>query len=101
MIGDRHGNELPCNQFCCQSAFALDKNCKHRQDGGAPSPAPGWQWQWWQGRENRGFLINFDPEILDSGKGDNVVIKMAISAPPVHKNNDSSLLVRQQRWLRW
>jgi hypothetical protein len=39
--------------------------------------------------KNRGFLINFDTAILDSCKGDNVVIKMAVSAPPTHKNNDA------------
>jgi hypothetical protein len=37
---------------------------------------------------NRGFLIDFDPAILDSGEGDNVVIKMTSTAPPTCKNNN-------------
>jgi hypothetical protein len=37
---------------------------------------------------NRGFLIKFDPLILDSGKGDNVVIKMAVSAAPTRKDDN-------------
>jgi hypothetical protein len=37
---------------------------------------------------NWGFLIDFDPAILGSGKGDNIVIKMAIPAPPLSKTND-------------
>jgi hypothetical protein len=41
---------------------------------------------------NRGFLIDLDPTILDSGKGDNVVIKMAVSAPPARKNNNNFIV---------